>query len=101
MSFGYQMPKAVTDHIVAPSFCGCVALISAEQDLRVVLMRGDETRSYHTAEQCPWDMANFRMDQQPAAEVQLKRERGPLEDTATTKNENISLIHIWFDAIRC
>lgn len=60
-----------------------IALASAQQDIEVLLMRGDETRSYHTAEQRPWELQGYQMDEQPDLKVQRKRgcrERLPLED---------------------
>lgn len=73
------MSEAATNHALTLFSCGCVVSTSATQDMGVVLMKGDETRSYHTAEQCPWDMNDYRMEMQPAAQVQIIKERLPLE----------------------
>ena len=43
-------------------------------------MRGDETRSYHTIEQRPWELKAYQLDGQRTLQVQLKCERLPLAD---------------------
>lgn len=73
------MARAVDDHIMTP-FPLWFSLTSIEQDMEALLMRGDETRSYHTIEQCPWELKGYQLEGQPALQVQLKRERLPLED---------------------
>lgn len=48
--------------------------------MEVLLMRGDETRSYHTIEQRPWELKAYQLDGQRTLQVQLKCERLPLAD---------------------
>lgn len=78
---GFQMTRAAAARVLTQFPCGrVVTLISAEQDMEVLLMRGDETRSYHTIDQRPWDLQSYRLDEQPDLKVRPKRERLSLQD---------------------